>query len=342
MNLLDHLTISYQNQPRSIEIYQGDLTSLRPDEAADILIVSAFPGDYLPARHSLIGALAHKGVSVEHLAQEKEEDLRQAFACWLSKPVYSNDPGIHFSRILCFEPLTKGHPTEVVGDIFRALIPILDQMPHPARILMPLVSTGDAGETVADMLDPLVDAAVNWMKLGLPVQSLRIVEFSKLKAAELKGAFAILKRRYTRFAQRQFKYDIFLSYCHKNMAEADFLYEELLRRQSGLSIFVDRKELELGVAWQQAIFNALDDCARVVALYSPDYLASKVCADEFNIAIFRDRQTPGLLLPLYLYSANLPSYMAVRQYKDCREANRHELCCACDEILQHLEDRPCP
>jgi hypothetical protein len=54
---------------------------LRPDETVDLLVVSAAPNDYLPTNTSLIGALFEKGLSVAKLAQSKEKDLRDDFAC---------------------------------------------------------------------------------------------------------------------------------------------------------------------------------------------------------------------------------------------------------------------
>ena len=82
---------------------------------------------------SLIGALFQKGVSVYDLAQNKAVDLRQTCSCWLSSQVPATDPGIQFDRILCFEPLVRGDPPDVVGDIFRALTPFLGADP-PIRM----------------------------------------------------------------------------------------------------------------------------------------------------------------------------------------------------------------
>src|SRR4051812_33471762 len=102
MKLLDSLAVTYKGETRYIELYLGDLTAMTPQEAVDVLIVSAFPNSYWPTASSLIGALAQKGVSVAALAKDKATDLRQTFSCWLSKEI--TGPGIQFKRILCFEP----------------------------------------------------------------------------------------------------------------------------------------------------------------------------------------------------------------------------------------------
>ena len=47
MKLLDSITIRGR-EPKQIELYQGDLTSLTPEEAVDLLVISAFPGNYMP------------------------------------------------------------------------------------------------------------------------------------------------------------------------------------------------------------------------------------------------------------------------------------------------------
>ncbi len=70
------------------------------------------------------------------------------------------------------------------------------------------------------------------------------------------------------------------------------------------------------------VVRAIDDCNKVLTFYSPSYLDSKVCIEEFNIALCRHRESEDpVLLPVYLYSASLPTYMRLVQFSDCREFN---------------------
>ncbi|MBP7394694.1 MAG: TIR domain-containing protein, partial [Zoogloea sp.] len=309
-------------KPRRIELLQGDLTELGADEGFDLLVVSAFPDDYLPTRTSLIGALHRKGLSVAALAQDKSVDLRDNFSCWLSKPLSPADPGLRFTRILCFEPSRRGAPPEVVGDIFRALMPILAEAPDINSIALPIVAAGNQGCSVAEMLPPLLDAALGWLEKGLPLDCIKIVTLRDAQAAEAERIFNARKRAYlaprpaaaTPLAGDDFllgggvdrggasdgnfrsmdsgiaspdtapapafetpaepEYDVFISYSRKNAHDSEMLEKTLRRLRPEIRIFVDRKNLDVGCAWQIEIFESLDKCRKIVAMLSPEYIAS--------------------------------------------------------------------
>ncbi len=347
MKLLDSLTIQSSTGERRIELYQGDLTAMSPADAVDVLVVSAFPNNYMPTARTLIGALHAHGVSIRELARHKAIDLRENFSCWLSAPLAASDPGIQFERVLCFEPRLRGEPGEFVADIFQSLMPFVVGDLQVDSVAMPLVATGNQHIPLVDMLEPLLDGAVHWMQIGLPLQHLKLVEIDPLKAAEMKGAFAVLKKRYQpgkmvtvspdTASSHHYTYDVFLSYSHTNVAEATFLVDELRRLQPSIRIFFDQRELHAGAAWQYELYEALDDCCKVIVLYSPGYLASKVCKEEYNIALFRHRESAdGVLIPIHLYHADLPTYMNLVQFIDCREGSREKLRAACEQIVAHL------
>lgn len=332
MKLLDSLEVQSASDQHRIEIYEGDLTNMPANNAVDLLIVSAFPNSYsVRNARTLMSALHEKGVEVSVLAKDKVADLRESFACWLSQDVTPTQQGIAFKRIMCFEPPESTRAPEMVGGLFQALMPFVYGEPHISSIATPLLATGSQKVPVAEMLEPMMDAAVNWLALGLPIKTIRIVEKNPLKAAEIKGAFAVLKKRYTTpqastQAHPQYAYDFFLSYSHRDESLARVLFDEMRAINPAVRIFYDRQELDTGSAWQQEIYAALDDCRRVIALLTPTYIQSKVCKEEYNIAVLRQRESDReVLVPIYLASAPLPSYMKMTQFMDCRERDAEKL-----------------
>lgn len=146
MQLIDTVTVRYEGHERSVMLFVGNLAKLPESEAVDALIVSAFPDDYTPTDTSLIGALDCQGVSVASLSRDKEVDLRRFSSCWLSRPLGQKD--VHFRRVLCFEPAHRGPAPEVVGDIFRSIVPFATGDPPIAQVAMPLLASGDQWEPV--------------------------------------------------------------------------------------------------------------------------------------------------------------------------------------------------
>jgi hypothetical protein len=341
MKLLDKLIVHHKSAEKQIELYHGDLTDMPPEQAVDVLIIATGPGDYEPYPGTVIGALDRKGISVAELAKDKAIDLRQSFSCWVSPEITSPDPGIQFKRILCFEYHPQGEPAEVVGEILQSLMPFMNSELPIKTIATPLVATGHQKVPIVDIFEPLFNALGRWLEMGLAVETLKIVEVSELKAAEIKGAFSVLKRQFVKTQQErssEHTYDIFISYSHTNSDEVFAIVNELQALRPGLRIFLDRKELNTGSAWQQELYEALDDCDKVVAVYSPTYLTSKVCKEEFNIALFRHRDAEnGVLVPIYLYDANLPTYMKLIQFIDFRGKTHDQFRPLCEQLLVSLD-----
>ena len=364
MELLDTLTVEHASGPRRIALYRGDLAAIPESEAVDLLVVSAFPDDYLPTPGSLIGALARRGISVARLAREKEADLRSAFSSWLSKDVAREHPDAGFRHLLCFEPAARGRAAEVVGDIFRAIMPVALGDPPVRSIAMPIVASGDQNQDPAVMLTALLDAAVHWLARGLPLDVIKIVIYSEDDARLLRPVFAREKARHAplrllgprdargqREVMEGFRdrespaaygpgaepvYDCFISYAREDAAEVEALVRTLKEVKPAARIFVDKLEIKPGQSWQSELDEALESCRKVIAVYSPAYLESKVCIEEFNMARLRHRESEdGVLVPIYLRTVDpkLPLYMRSLNYVDCREGDTRLIDSACRSVV---------
>lgn len=345
LTVVDTLVVNQGSSLARIEFCVGDLTAIEAKDAVDVLIVSAFPNNYPPLPGSLIGALARKGLSVEELARRKEVDLRQSFSCWMSPLLKDLRQGLHFARILCFEPYCRGTPAELVGDIFRSLAPFFGGHPPIRTVATPIPATGYQGVDPVKMLRLLVEAAVQWMAVGMPLARLKIVCLPGPNVEALQNAFQDLKRTCTpqvQHSDHDFKYDLFISYAHADQNEVSIFERKLIDALPSIRMFIDRKDLNPGAAWQHEIYQSLDECRKVLAFLTPAYLGSKVCLEEFNIALCRNREASRrILAPVYLYSAQLPTYMKVVQFWDCREFERARIDQVCVALTQELSVEKC-
>lgn len=140
---------------RLVEVRAGDI--LRQDFRIDVLVISAFEGDYTATPGSVVGALAQQGLDVRALAGAPALDLRSTTGAWLSPRTGREDIG----RVLCLE---RRRGDDDVGMFIRqglATLAIVDTVLRaeelPAgglTVAMPLLGTGDQGlgEAAVDAL----------------------------------------------------------------------------------------------------------------------------------------------------------------------------------------------
>lgn len=344
MRLLADWTIRHGGAERKIELLHGDLARLPREHAVDVLVVSAFPNDYVATRGSLIGALDRAGLSVLGLSKDKQADLRQQFSCWLSKAVKSE---FSFRYILCIESGWRGTPPEITDDLFRALAPYLVTDFSNSSVAMPLIGAGDQGWSPKQMLQAILLAAVDWIERGLPLRLLKIVIYSEDTAREMLDVFKASKQqRQTAFEHAphesalpaDWRYDVFLSYAHEEADLADYFVEKVNEYSQKAKIFHDKSSLSEGSTWLMQIAEALDSSRRVVALYTPNYWTSRNCQMEFLAAFTRQNDTGvNILFPIYLSEANIPYMFRSLQHSDCCINDKIKLAIACSRLAKDLE-----
>ncbi len=343
MRLLASWTVDGTRPGRTIELLLGDLAKLPPEQAVDLLVVSAFPDDYAPTPTSLIGALDRQGLSVARLAAARAIDLREDFSCWLSVPV---DFHGRLVRVLCVESGWRGTPPEITDDLFRALATASMLNTPDAVVAMPLIGTGDQQWPAHEMLETIVWSAVSWFRRGLPIRTLKIVVRSPTIAGPALRAFEALRDHAVQPLYDDSgataspggpSYDVFLSYSHVDSTLATAALNALLGRRPALRVFHDRTTLSPGESWLMAIAESLDASTRVMTLFTPEYWRSKNCKDEFVAAYTRQNDTgQRILYPVCLRTVAIPYMFRALQAEDCRVDDNAKLAAACTKLCDEL------
>ncbi|XP_041473233.1 uncharacterized protein LOC121422331 isoform X2 [Lytechinus variegatus] len=330
--LYDTISVKSQSGDCNIQLCFGDITKLKQEDKVDVIFVSSFGNNYDKMPGTVIGALYENlGIDVRKLADDKEEDLRSLYSCWWSKPLPSKIP---YNRLLCFESRRRraGRPQELVGHAFRCLVPILKN--KDASVITPLLSTGNQGYDPRVMLEGMIQAAISWVKAGLPIRLLKIVVYATIKDDGeinfLRGAdrdildkFEELKSRYESAnlipQEVTLEYDVYLSFSDKDQEIADKIQAQLLEEKPDIRIFTARQKVDTEVFWQEQMYEWVSKSARVVtghewqrtlyhsidgsscmiALISPKYLRSAVCMEEYSLAQVKHlSQDPLHLIPV--------------------------------------------
>ena len=339
MKLLSQISIERSPETAVIQLLQGDLSAIPYEHAVDILVMSAFPGNYIALKGSLINALNEKGLSVEALAREKEVDLRSQLSCWLSKPLSKADQQkFNFKKILCFEPGEKiMDPQDAVGDIFRCINTFAFDEENN-ELAMPIIGTGYQQVSIQKMLPALLQACYFWLTNGLPLLSIKLVVHRAEKATQALSLFDDFRKtlpskqhvkptsappqaapaampRSPHKAQedvgpmaapsipaKRKGYDYFLSYAHVHSKEVQLFVDELKKKNPGLAVFHDKDSIPPGGLWIQQISAAIQQADKVLVFLSPEYDNSPVCWDEFQCAkLMEYNRKKNIIQTVYLY-----------------------------------------
>lgn len=78
---------------------------------------------------------------------------------------------------------------------------------------------------------------------------------------------------------------IFLSHAWRDKRTAAFKQIERALREDGYSLWVDKREMDLGDDLEAAIFKAIEASDLVLALWSRNYIASAICSSEADHAL---------------------------------------------------------
>jgi TIR domain len=342
--------ISLPNAGR-IELWVGDITAMTAADGCDVLVVSAYPGDYQYAPRawpSVIRSLANRGIPVAELGADPEIDLRSTTSCWLSRKM---PPGRRsgFDRLLCFEPPAAHTAASTVGDIFRTLVPFVGPEIGIRDVAMPIVASGNMGVPREEMLTAILTAATRWMEFGLPLQRLRIfIRYydDNDPAIAVFDDFARRVQPQNGESTPPLPTDmrdatVFISYAHADgRPSADAIRSYISAAAPKVRTLMDAVSIDVGSYWQSRIGDLIEDSNRVIFVVTEGFWQSKVCLEEYGMARVLDHERGGgVLFPIYALSCDLPLHFKILNYEDCREADHVRIRSACDRMLATLNSR---
>ena len=76
--------------------------------------------------------------------------------------------------------------------------------------------------------------------------------------------------------------DVFISYSRKDAAFVDGLNKALIKE--GKNVWIDWEDIPFSAKWWDEISGAVEGATTFIAVLSPDYLTSKTCMEEINLA----------------------------------------------------------
>ena len=339
-------TSSLSGHDRQVTLYIGDVTE--GGGPVDVLCVSAFPNDYTPTPHGVMGALAAKGVSLEVLACDKAHDWRAVWQCWASKPL--PDTSLPARRILCFEhgwaATSRLSPVvsapDLVGNVFRAVRElVLSEAPLGARdgdasldcIRLPLLASGDQQSDRGDMLDATIRQGYLSLVGQLPVKRVEIVlhpDTPDLHQLLVRAgqAFEQVRSEWTQQHLSDARdHDFFISYRHKDAERVNPVIDAMRTLEPGLRLFINRERLEAGRYWKSDLMRGLARSQRALCFITDSYPDSPECMDEFHasLCIARERAEEFLRPVLRLNSRRIERLPVSVRRVHCIDASAPDL-----------------
>ncbi len=133
---------------------------------------------------------------------------------------------------------------------------------------------------------------------------------------------------------------IFISYKSVYAAFTEKLHDDL--EAYGLDVWLDKRDIKPGEDWQESIGNALESCAIMIAVITPEAVESRIIQAEWNYFLSKDKP----VFPIMLKSCEPPFRLQIIQYTDFTqgyEAGFGKLVTALKEKVAELEsDSPSP
>ena len=302
---------------RALAVCVQDIAAL--DSPLDVMVISAFRGDYHPLAGTLIGSLDACGISVAELAENPEVDLRETSGLWLSRPI---GPGrLPIGRIGCVELTEVGEACEgqALEERILASIQSLFHMLHIAslsgigvcRIGLPVLGAGNQGIDADLLVIPMLRECRRFLTGCQEAREIRIV--TKDQAQAFQFALALSRSGLVSHedgaapATSQEPHTrplVFISHSSRDKFVTADLCAKL--EAAGIDVWYAPRDIQ-STDYAAAIVGAISRCTHFVVL-SASSLASQHVLNEIDLA-FQELGRGCKIMPLRIDEEELgPSF----------------------------------
>ena len=288
--LFDYTFEGQNGKEKRICVIHGDLTKI---DSADVVVCSAFQGDYAPLYGTLIGALwRNKNILVKDLAVNPEIDLR-SMGGWISQEIEESD----FKRVACVELYGrkiqgKNGKDYLLQTGFSTLAYLIDQCAMRdipvGTIALPILASGDQNIAFEYVIAPLIKHCLRMLTENNGVETLLFCEMNEEKATYLAEA---MKKHLTTIVEKP---QVFISYSTKNTDYAFQLRDGL--EKAGIRCWIAPDSIPTGSNYLEEIPLALSSTPVFALILTPDAENSKWVPKELEVAI----DTQCALIPIQL------------------------------------------
>ena len=293
--------IADDGSEKTVRVLMGDITA--DTDGFDMLIISAFKGDYLPVRRSLIGALKREcGINVQELSERSPLDLRQK-GFWVSEELTGK-----IRRIGCVEMADLRNRNDRTADSavrshafasLRMLLDAAEMLEYPmGRVGVPLIGTGCQGMETEFIASSLVAMGIDMLSSCQGMRELVFFELDPVKSECLvRAARGVLEQ--TVAETDGDSPSCFISYSTKQTEVAFSIYRYLTEK--GVRCWIAPDCIPAGSNYLEEIPVAISTSDALALILTDDAQRSVWVGKEVECAINAGK----LLLPFQIEKCEL-------------------------------------
>lgn len=256
---------------RTITVFLDHLYNAK--KQYDLMLCSAFKGDYYPLPGTVIHGLFTHGVSVEGLAENPEINGKD-FGFWISKEIDSP----FCKRIGCIEfidytSINQKNPLGIFS-FMENVISYHDKNIHIKSVATPLLGTGQQNLSYQFVVPVLIKTILNSFENNDELEDVSIFAISEDK-------YNILVKQLDSLFKETF--DVFISYSSKQKDEASQMCS--LLRDINLKTWFDSNIIQGGESYLEKIPSGIQNSKVFLLLLTPDAESSPWVSRELQTAI---------------------------------------------------------